>query len=190
MVAVLPLQLAALKRRAPDVDWRTIMDPAERRKQRRLAKNRITAARSRERKKTVWADMESHLSDLESENSQLRAALESLAAENSTLKGMLASPTRGASGIYTAACTGDTEPDVLLKCLAILHLVCLLPTVSCLFGVLLSAAQLSCGGHSRGGLLGQGRKEELLPQLKSTAMRSKLNEMSDMYYMHQLQASG
>lgn len=38
-------QLAAAKRRAPVVDWRAIDDPEERRKQRRLAKNRITAAR-------------------------------------------------------------------------------------------------------------------------------------------------
>lgn len=38
-------QLAAAKRRAPVVDWRAIDDPDERRKQRRLAKNRVTAAR-------------------------------------------------------------------------------------------------------------------------------------------------
>lgn len=38
-------QLAAAKRRAPVVDWRAIDDPEERRKQRRLAKNRVTAAR-------------------------------------------------------------------------------------------------------------------------------------------------
>jgi cyclic AMP-dependent transcription factor ATF-2 len=38
-------QLAAAKRRAPVVDWRAINDPEERRKQRRLAKNRVTAAR-------------------------------------------------------------------------------------------------------------------------------------------------
>lgn len=38
-------QLAAAKRRAPVVDWKAIDDPEERRKQRRLAKNRVTAAR-------------------------------------------------------------------------------------------------------------------------------------------------
>jgi hypothetical protein len=36
---------------APEIDWRSISDPAERRRQRRLAKNRLTAAKSRERKK-------------------------------------------------------------------------------------------------------------------------------------------
>lgn len=36
---------------APEIDWRSITDPAERRRQRRLAKNRLTAAKSRERKK-------------------------------------------------------------------------------------------------------------------------------------------
>lgn len=46
------------KRKAPEIDWRAIEDPAERRRQRRLAKNRVTAARSRERKKLQWADME------------------------------------------------------------------------------------------------------------------------------------
>lgn len=49
------------KRKAPDVDWRAIADPAERRRQRRLAKNRVTAARSRERKKCQWSKMEAKL---------------------------------------------------------------------------------------------------------------------------------
>ena len=50
---------------APEVDWKAIADPAERRRQRRLAKNRVTAARSRERKKAQWAELEEKLFALE-----------------------------------------------------------------------------------------------------------------------------
>ena len=52
---------AGSKRKAPEVDWRAIADPSERRRQRRLAKNRVTAARSRERKKSQWSEMEAML---------------------------------------------------------------------------------------------------------------------------------
>ncbi len=45
-------------RSSVQVDWRSIEDPAERRRQRRLAKNRATAARSRERKKEAWGQLE------------------------------------------------------------------------------------------------------------------------------------
>lgn len=51
----------ANKRKAPEVDWRAITDPAERRRQRRLAKNRVTAARSRDRKKVQWVELEERL---------------------------------------------------------------------------------------------------------------------------------
>lgn len=79
----------ANKRKAPEIDWRSIEDLAERRRQRRLAKNRITAARSRERKKTQWAEMESKLHALEKDNQMLKAMMENLARENSSLRSQL-----------------------------------------------------------------------------------------------------
>eukprot|EP00879_Flechtneria_rotunda_P001104 GHRR01001246.1.p1 GENE.GHRR01001246.1~~GHRR01001246.1.p1 ORF type:complete len:391 (+),score=100.87 GHRR01001246.1:309-1481(+) len=125
-------QVAANKRKAPEVDWRSIEDPEERRKQRRLAKNRITAARSRERKKQQLSGMEERTSQLEQENSQLRVLLHSLAQENTSLKEKLASLTRGATTFNTGSSTA--EPAVL-KCLAIMHLVCLLLTVKVSLGL-------------------------------------------------------
>ncbi|KAG2424238.1 hypothetical protein HXX76_014622 [Chlamydomonas incerta] len=77
------------KRKAPEVDWRQIEDPAERRRQRRLAKNRVTAARSRERKKAAWGELEERLKSIETENAQLRAMLETFARENTALKAQL-----------------------------------------------------------------------------------------------------
>eukprot|EP00775_Hariotina_reticulata_P010695 gene10695-10852_t len=70
-------------------------DPEERRKQRRLAKNRVTAARSRERKKEQVADLSARLNSLESDNHQLRDLLATLLHENTSLKEQLASLTRG-----------------------------------------------------------------------------------------------
>jgi cyclic AMP-dependent transcription factor ATF-2 len=127
-------QIAANKRRAPEIDWRSIDDPAERRRQRRLAKNRITAARSRERKKEQLAGMEDRMEALEQENVQMRALLSSLSQENASLREQLASLTRGA-----AACTDTTgsgpEPAVL-ECIAIMHLVaCLVLSVRAAFGL-------------------------------------------------------
>lgn len=117
-------QIAANKRKAPEIDWRSIEDPAERRRQRRLAKNRVTAARSRERKKEQMAEMEERMATLEQENSQMRALLLSMAQENSSLKEQLASLTRGAS---TANNPMSSPEPAALKCLAIVHLVyCLL----------------------------------------------------------------
>ncbi|KAF8072760.1 rpsO [Scenedesmus sp. PABB004] len=105
-------QLAAAKRKAPEVDWRSIDDPAERRRQRRLAKNRITAARSRERKKEQLVDMEERMAGLEAENAQMRALLASLAQENAGLKEQLASLARGAAA--APPCTRSSpEPAVL-----------------------------------------------------------------------------
>jgi len=118
-------QLAAAKRRAPVVDWRAIDDPEERRKQRRLAKNRITAARSRERKKEQMADMEQRMSKLEAENNSLRSLLQSMMSENTSLKEQLASLNRGAAAAPPAY-EGSPKPAVLVKCLAIMHLVCCL----------------------------------------------------------------
>lgn len=119
-------QIAANKRRAPEVDWRSIDDPAERRKQRRLAKNRITAARSRERKKEQIVTMEDRMSAMEQENSQMRVLLASLTQENTILKEQLASLSRGASPANNIR--SSPEPAVL-KCLAIMHLVCCLLVV-------------------------------------------------------------
>jgi cyclic AMP-dependent transcription factor ATF-2 len=128
-------QLAALRRRAPEVNWRAISDPAERRRQRRLAKNRVTAARSRERKKEQWAETAARLAALEQENAALRAQLRGLSEENAGLKARLASPYRGAGPADTpsaAPCGASRsypEPAVL-ACLAIMHLVVLLAAPS------------------------------------------------------------
>lgn len=102
-------QLAAAKRRAPVVDWRAIDDPEERRKQRRLAKNRVTAARSRERKKEQMAEMEQRLSQLEAENGSLRTLLQTMMSENTGLKEQLASLTRGAAAAPPAL-EGSPKP--------------------------------------------------------------------------------
>ena len=98
------------KRKLPDIDWRSIEDPEERRRQRRLAKNRVTAARSRERKKVQWSDMQSKMDTVEDENMRLKSMLEKYLKENSALKEQLASVTRRAS---TAACNGGKEPAAL-----------------------------------------------------------------------------
>jgi hypothetical protein len=132
-------QLAAARRRAPEVDWRAIADPAERRRQRRLAKNRVTAARSRERKKEQWGEMAARLDAMEADNARLRAQLAALADENGALKRQLASSFRGASpaaeaprvspaGPPAVAAAADEDPrschePAVLRCLAILHLV-------------------------------------------------------------------
>ncbi|GFH32109.1 BZIP domain-containing protein, partial [Haematococcus lacustris] len=63
------------KRKAPDVDWRSITDPAERRRQRRLAKNRMTAARSRERKKEQCGSKPQHSSSLQPATKRSRTGL-------------------------------------------------------------------------------------------------------------------
>ncbi len=45
------------KRKVEEVDWRTVSDPEDRRRLRRMAKNRRTAAASRERKKAELEDL-------------------------------------------------------------------------------------------------------------------------------------
>ena len=55
-----------------------------------LQKNRVTAARSRERKKEQWAGMSERLNELESENESLRAEAAAMAEENARLKAALA----------------------------------------------------------------------------------------------------
>lgn len=135
---------AGNKRKAPDVDWRAIEDPAERRRQRRLAKNRVTAARSRERKKAMWSELEEKLKSMESENSQLRAMLEQFARENASLKNQLLNITRAgaAAGLSSQAKTSRSTLAAVL--IATLLVVCsLLPgddkAAACLVSVLVPA---------------------------------------------------
>jgi hypothetical protein len=127
-------QIAANKRRAPEIDWRSIDDPAERRRQRRLAKNRVTAARSRERKKEQLAGMEDRMDALEQENAQMRALLASLSQENTSLREQLASLTRGAAACPST--TGSGPEPAVLECIAIMHLVaCLVLSVRATLGL-------------------------------------------------------
>ena len=95
---------------APEIDWRSITDPAERRRQRRLAKNRVTAARSRERKKVQWAELEARLAALEADNSALRSALEASRAESAQLRQQLGLPVPASATATTPAitATGNT----------------------------------------------------------------------------------
>jgi hypothetical protein len=69
--------------------------------------------------------MEQRLSQLEAENGSLRALLQTMMGENTGLKEQLASLTRGAAAAPTAL-EGSPKPAVLVKCLAIMHLVCCL----------------------------------------------------------------
>jgi len=65
------------------------------------------------------------MSKLEAENSSMRALLQSMMAENTSLKEQLASLTRGAAAAPPAF-ESSPKPAVLVKCLAIMHLVCCL----------------------------------------------------------------
>ncbi|GLI66722.1 hypothetical protein VaNZ11_010660 [Volvox africanus] len=113
-------KMAGNKRKAPEIDWRQIEDPAERRRQRRLAKNRVTAARSRERKKAMWSELEDKLKNMESENTQLRAMLEQFARENASLKSQLLNITRAGAaansvaGVSQARAGKTMDPAVIL----------------------------------------------------------------------------
>lgn len=69
--------------------------------------------------------MEERMSKLEAENSSLRALLQTMMTENTGLKEQLASLTRGAA-VAQPAHDGSPKPAVLVKCLAIMHLVCCL----------------------------------------------------------------
>jgi hypothetical protein len=158
-------QIAANKRRAPEIDWRSIDDPAERRRQRRLAKNRITAARSRERKKEQLAGMEDRMETLEQENAQMRALLASLSQENANLREQLASLTRGAAACHNT--TGSGPEPAVLECIAIMHLVaCLVLSVRAAFG-LVFAVLVS-------GLVQQQARAGSLPGLVSLCVDSSL----------------
>eukprot|EP00195_Chlamydomonas_chlamydogama_P005558 CAMPEP_0202895954 /NCGR_PEP_ID=MMETSP1392-20130828/5052_1 /ASSEMBLY_ACC=CAM_ASM_000868 /TAXON_ID=225041 /ORGANISM="Chlamydomonas chlamydogama, Strain SAG 11-48b" /LENGTH=319 /DNA_ID=CAMNT_0049581151 /DNA_START=210 /DNA_END=1168 /DNA_ORIENTATION=- len=98
------------KRKAPEIDWRSIEDPAERRRQRRLAKNRVTAARSRERKKVQWADMELKLSAVQNENRELKTMLDRLSRENNDLRNQLAMIAPGTTAGMRGNSYSNAEP--------------------------------------------------------------------------------
>lgn len=91
----------------------------------RLSPHPPAPCRSRERKKEQMAEMEQRLSQLEAENGSLRALLQTMMSQNTGLKEQLASLTRGAAAAPTAL-VGSPKPAVLVKCLAIMHLVCCL----------------------------------------------------------------
>ena len=63
------------KRKMPDVDLDAISDPEERKKQKRMAKNRRTAAVSRLRKKARLDSLEQHIESLQKENQKLKSVL-------------------------------------------------------------------------------------------------------------------
>lgn len=69
--------------------------------------------------------MEARLSQLEADNSSLRTLLQTVMAENTGLKEQLLSLTRGTAAA-PAGHEGSPKPAVLVKCLAIMHLVCCL----------------------------------------------------------------
>jgi cyclic AMP-dependent transcription factor ATF-2 len=73
-------------KRKPDVDLATISDPAERRKQRRLAKNRATAATSRERKRKQMSELQHRVNQLEATNASLNKLLAQRDQELATLR--------------------------------------------------------------------------------------------------------
>lgn len=148
------------KRKAPDVDWRSIEDPVERRRQRRLAKNRVTAARSRERKKSQWQVMEDKLRGLEEENGQLRALLTAATRDNKSLKDRLASLSKGAraAGGGAAGKAGGTtfDPAVVLLIATMLMLCCCLSAESSAKQVAEAIAMVLCVAGVTGQLAAKG----------------------------------
>lgn len=76
-------------RRKPEVDLTSITDIAERRKQRRLAKNRATAATSRERKRAQLSTLQTRVTKLEQDNAHLSALLADRDALLASLQGDL-----------------------------------------------------------------------------------------------------
>eukprot|EP00210_Caulerpa_lentillifera_P006635 g6338.t1 len=63
------------KRKQPEIDLDSITDPEERKKQRRMAKNRRTAAVSRLRQKARLENLETQIQDLMEENQKLKSLL-------------------------------------------------------------------------------------------------------------------
>ena len=85
------------KRKIPDVDLDCIHDPEERRRQKRLAKNRRTAAVSRDRKRIQMEDLQQTVERLEVDNDRLRSSLQAQDIEMKRLRAQLASSTRSVS---------------------------------------------------------------------------------------------
>uniref|UniRef100_A0A7S1SG78 BZIP domain-containing protein n=1 Tax=Tetraselmis chuii TaxID=63592 RepID=A0A7S1SG78_9CHLO len=86
----------------------------EQRRQKRMAKNRRTAAESRERKKAAQMEVSKELEALRSENARLKFALAAQESRTKFLEGELASLNRGANmgiaSLTTAAVVENTEP--------------------------------------------------------------------------------
>lgn len=77
-------------KRKPEPRLDAITDVQERRKQRRLAKNRATAAVSRERKRTQMVTMEFQIQQLEADNAALASALTAREAQLTAARRRLA----------------------------------------------------------------------------------------------------
>ena len=73
------------KRKMPDVDLDAISDPEERKKQKRMAKNRRTAAVSRLRKKARLDGLEQQIESLQRENQKLKSVLAQFLSNGSHL---------------------------------------------------------------------------------------------------------
>ncbi|GMH45847.1 hypothetical protein BSKO_13810 [Bryopsis sp. KO-2023] len=139
------VNVAVGKRRVEDVDWTKIEDPEERKRQRRMAKNRHTAAVSRERRKNHMRDLETRVERLEQENASLKYWLGIAQRENVSLKGgpvsFVSSAGMGLSSDQDVQPTpvtsgGTSEPAEFL---AKLQLV-LFPLITCVVAVLVSLA--------------------------------------------------
>lgn len=88
-----------VRRKAPDVDWRSVSDPEERKRLRRMAKNRRTAAASRERKKAALDNLSSEneglkqqLGILQQQLAHERVARTAAEAEVARLRGLMKQP--------------------------------------------------------------------------------------------------
>lgn len=86
-----PPTAAPNKRKKIAVDLDTISDPEERKRQKRLAKNRRTAAVSRDRKRAQMELLQDKLDALQEHTQQLNAALAKKDQEIARLAGMLSS---------------------------------------------------------------------------------------------------
>jgi len=93
----------------PLVDLDSITDEKERKRQRRLMKNRMTAAMSRERRKNQFTELEESVSRLAKEKQELLAALRDRDAELAALRNRLAQA-EGAA----APPLGGSFPDLAL----------------------------------------------------------------------------
>lgn len=119
------------RQRVEDPDWSLIKDPEERKRQKRMAKNRHTAAVSRERRRKYLNDLENRVKTLEHENMSLRYWLGAAQHENLALKAgthwcsSVQNPAAGAPGMVWAVGRDNQEPAVLYKftLLAILQMV-------------------------------------------------------------------